>query len=144
MCNQSVSIKCEKGLNKFNHETLNYGRMIGLILSFISFDDTEKSIDYDAQVIAYQSDGFNGTWFIVFSTWKICYMCKKKTSAIFQVFTSNQFLNGIKRHSCKAGLLYYPASDFLVIWSTVENLPATLSLLSFYFSFSKYLCVEVF
>lgn len=35
--------------------------MIGLILSFISFDNTEKSIDYDAQVITYQSDGFNGT-----------------------------------------------------------------------------------
>lgn len=78
MCSQSVSIKCEKGLNKFNHKTLNYGRMIGLILSSISFDDTEKSIDYDAQVITYQSDHFNGAWFIVFSTWKICYMWEKK------------------------------------------------------------------
>ncbi|RMC16110.1 hypothetical protein DUI87_08319 [Hirundo rustica rustica] len=52
-CSQSLSIKCEKGLNKFNHETLNYGRMIGLILSSISFDDTEKSIDYDAQEPSY-------------------------------------------------------------------------------------------
>lgn len=35
--------------------------MIGLILSSISFDDTEKSIGYDAQEITYQSDSFNGT-----------------------------------------------------------------------------------
>lgn len=59
MCNQSVSIKCEKGLNEFNQETLNYGTMIGLILPSIFFDNTEKSIDYDAQVITYQSDSFN-------------------------------------------------------------------------------------
>lgn len=83
MCSQSVSIKCEKGLNKFNHKTLNYGWMIGLILSSISFDDTEKSIGYDAQVITYQSDSFNGTWFLVFPTWKVCYMWGEKiTSAI--------------------------------------------------------------
>lgn len=61
MCSQSVSIKFEKGLNKFNHKTLNYGRMIGSILSSISFDNTEKYIDYDTQVITYQSDNFNGT-----------------------------------------------------------------------------------
>lgn len=35
--------------------------MVGFILSSISFDNREKSIGYDAQVITYQNDSFNGT-----------------------------------------------------------------------------------
>lgn len=35
--------------------------MVGLILSSISFDDTEESIGCDTQVITYHSDSFNGT-----------------------------------------------------------------------------------
>lgn len=40
--------------------------MVGLILFSISFDDTEESVGYDAQVITYYSDSFNAAISCVF------------------------------------------------------------------------------
>lgn len=54
-------------------------------------------------------------------------------------------LNSTRRQSCKASPFYYIELHFLSILNTVENIPEIpLSLLSFYFCFSKYLCMEVF
>ena len=75
--NQVWSVK-NQVLTKFNHETLNYGYMVGLILFSVSFDDTEESIGYDAQVITYHHDSFNGIWFLLFSAWNVCYLWGKK------------------------------------------------------------------
>lgn len=59
--------------------------MVGLILSSLSFDDTEESIGYDDQVITYHSDSFNGTWFLVFS-WKMLHVRKKNLFCNFVDF----------------------------------------------------------